>query len=814
MVEITIGYVAGAIAAAIVVAQIWCPTAIALILAGLLRDTETAATWNIASRVLQRTWWPTILQSDSVLTRGARLRITLVSWSVPIIAVLIAITGVVTPLGLYEEMDTLDTKLGTFTYVKDTGSFGAGTSPRRLYNFSRTCSWGHGVLQGPAPCPYSGNSVIVTGSNGTFNFTMPNGYTSRIDPIAREVFSSGTKGRTTVSNFWDIEWRQVTTKAFKYVDNGTDIPVGAYRQLESHITDPSIKVVEGLVVDARDGGIGLRNHTLPSHATEGASWSEHLLFIEPIASCVDTNLTLDFEVTLNLSISTSGVANLRLTDRGGFVNIDRTYPSYDHDNAQSNPDLAARAYKAAYLNNAWTMMYLNVTTGNNDTTGASAWSYLDSSLGKEFPLQDKATTNYRALGFDDEFGNYLDLLGGGITKNKAANWSNPFGVTTDDFRGAETICSGAGARDFANISNIYVGCGLLRGPPRRTDGNDPDSALFENHSKWSSPLYSCATAMRAVVKTVSFTVNGTDGLNSLSVDSIKPKEYASPDDHPLWALEDSGLAMDGISPIWGIISPEYASRPNISTVKQPAFHLPGYSSSLLRSSLQPPLGVMRYNLAGSDFPSEVMRTLFASGLATGVLGVEWPFDLAGAASMTILRRWQTLARDPRSAADIIKLLWTDVAASAVVGTKGALGPGNAGAADEAVPIEIRPYGRRIKYRYAFGLPAFLLLLVMGCVAGVLIVSAVLGSSTVGVLRRRMRELTVGRVLTTFLYPESGDMSMTSAAWSRANGDKAVRLGAVPQGTVAVDEGRVQSAPGTPAEEVKVGLMGDDRKPGY
>ncbi|KZL87229.1 hypothetical protein CI238_10878 [Colletotrichum incanum] len=816
MIELTVGYVAGFIAAAIVVAQIWCPTAIALVLAGLLRDTETVATWNIASRVIQRTWWPTILQSDSVLTHGARLQITLISWSVPIIAALIAITGVVTPLGLYEELDTLDTKIGSFAYIKDIGPFGAGTSERGIHDFSRACSWGHGFTAGPAPCPYSGNSVIVTGGNGNFNFSMPGGYSSKIAPIVREIFSSGTKGRTTVSNFFDIEWRQITSRPDRIVDNGTEVAVGAYRQLESHIMDPSIKVVEGLIVDAKNGGIGLRNHTVPTNVEQGAKWFEDILFIEPIASCVNTNITLDFEITMNNTISVMGIDKLRLTDRGGFVNINQTYPAYDHDNAQSNPDLRARAYKAAFLNNAWTMMYFNVTTGNNASEGRRAWSYLNSKLGKEFPLGEQSLTNYRALGFSSKYGSYLDLTGSSLNKNKAANWSNPFKITSIDFQGANTICSGAGARDFANISNIYVGCGLLRGAPQRVDGSVA-TALFENHSKWSSALHSCAAAVRAVVKTVGFSVNGTDGLDSLKVTSINPKNYTDPVDAPLWALEDSGLSMDGISAVWGIISPEYATRPNISTVRQPVFHLPGYSDSIGGATLGGPNGIMRYNIPGSDFASDVMETIFGGSTSDGgAMSSSWPFDLAGAANMPVFKRWQALSHDSERVSEVIKLVWTDVAASAVVGNKGVLGSGNNGVADESVTITVQPVGKRIKFRWAFGIPAFILLLVMSSIAVVLVLLAVLKSSTIAVLRRRLQQLTVGRVLTTFLYPEHSDLIMSSKDWSRLNGEKPVNMGGVPLKNL-VSENPVQASHGPQemaTKEVKVGLMAGDRKPMY
>ncbi|KAF4867628.1 hypothetical protein CGCSCA1_v013212 [Colletotrichum siamense] len=808
MIEITVGYVAGFVAAAIVVAQIFCPTAIALILAGFLRDTETVATWNIAGRVLQRTWWPTILQSDSVQSHGARLMISLISWAVPIIAVLIAIAGVVTPLGLYEEIDTLGSRLGSFSYVKDSGSFGAATSQRGLHNFSRTCSWGHSLLdQGPAPCPYSESSVIVSGSNRTLNFTMPFGIDSQINPTAKEIFSSGTKGRTTISNFFDIEWRQLTARRRAFVDNGTEVAVGAYRQLESHIMDPSIKVVEGLIVDAANGGIGFRNHTIPTNIDRGASWSEDLLFVEPITSCVGLNLTLDFEV--NYTVPSPSIDNLRLTDRGGFVNINRTYPFYNSENTQANPDLDGRAYKGAWLNNFWTMAYLNVTATSNKTVGRKAWSYVDSHLGKEFPLDVDVLTSYRGLGIG-RFGSYLDLNHFTIGANPAANWSNPFGVDDRNFSDVEILCSGAGNADLANISHIYVGCGLLRGVPQRVDGGSK-LAVYENHSKWSSPLYSCAAAVRAIVKTVTFTANGTDGLSSLKVTSIMPKKYRSPEDYPLWGMEDSGLSMDGISSIWGIISPEYASRPNISTVKQREFHIPGYSASLSLSELEPSLGSTTYNLPGSDFPSSVMKLLFPYNSNQGALNKEWPFDLAGASNMPIFERWQALSADATGISDVIKLLWTDLAASAVVGTKGTLGSIN-NVPEDAVEISIQVFGRRIKYHYAFGIPAFLLLLVMLSIMLVLLVTSISQSSTINVLRRRLQQLTVGRILTTILYPESSDLAMSSKEWSSANGSKTVLLNHAPQkAAVAEEENLTKYRADTPAEEVKVGLMTSDRR---
>ncbi|KZL86005.1 hypothetical protein CI238_13375 [Colletotrichum incanum] len=589
MIKVTIGYVAGFIAAAVVVA------------------------------------------SDSVLTHGARFKITLISWAVPSITVLIAITSIMTPLGLYEQVDTLGTRVRSFAYVKDLSSFGSATSQRGVHDFSRICSW----VYVPAPCPYSENRVMVTSNGTNITVELPYGYSSRVSPIVRKIFSSGTTNLTTISNFFDIEWRQLTTTPMLHINNGTEVPVGLYRQLESHIMDLNIRVVEGLVLDGITGGVGFRNHTIPKNIKRGASWSEDLLFIEPIASCVNTNLTLDFEILLNKSsISFSSITNLRLTDRSRFVDMNKTYPSYDRDNAQSNPDLRARAYRAAWLNNALTMQYFNVTTNNSRTTGQRAFSYLDSKLGKEFVLKQNYNTDYRALGFSSNFGNYLDLRDS-YYKDKGAKWLNPFNVTSRDFGIVRLLCSGAGGADFANISNIYIGC-----------------------------------------------------------------------------------------------------------IKQPAFHLPG---SPLRSNLRQD-NTTGLNLPGSNVPSNAIGLLFEN---EGAFSSSWPFDLRGAANMPVFKRWQALSNDSERVADIIKLVWTNITASAVVGTKGTLGPGNNAAANKTVTIFIKPT----------------------VVTAAMLLYTALRVSSIAVLRRCLQQLTVRRILTTFLYPEDSNLFMSSKEWSHSNGHK-------------------------------------------
>src|SRR5690606_24659483 len=126
--------------------------------------------------------------------------------------------------------------------------------------------------------------------------------------------------------------------------------------------------------------------------------------------------------------------------------------------------------------------------------------------------------NYKALGISSQFGDYLRL--GSLTSN-SSTYPNPYDITLDDFDSITTICTGAGNADQANINSIYTGCGLLRGAPIRVDDGPP--SLMEHGSQWSSQLHSCAATVRASIKTVTFSYNGTEnnGLESLLVDKIE-----------------------------------------------------------------------------------------------------------------------------------------------------------------------------------------------------------------------------------------------------------------------------------------------------
>lgn len=727
----------------------------------MLRDTETASTWTVAGADLAASIWPRLLRTDAS-GNGGRVRtgIRVVSKAIPFLVLLCAITSIVTPIGLGQELRALPPTAASFQYAKDQSPYGQGTSQRGRHEFSRECTLlvGLGI---PLPCPYSDSKVDIETNETGYRFEVIGEYNYTIPSQLREIFSSGTTAATTVSNFFDIEWRQLS-RVITDLRGKKPHDVGMFRQLDSFILDNSYKLVEGLVIDAKTGGVGFRNHTIPVGLLHGATWEEDLLFVEPVTECVNTNLTFEFEMTSNDS-EAGGIRKLFIRDQGGFAKLNTTRPQLDHPNAQSNPDLAARAYKAAWLNNALTMLYMNVTNPKDEAKGVKSFSYMNSEVGKAFQIPYSAADSYDGLSLSAEFGKYLHLeTTGRFTLDGVFNYSNPFNISTRDFSAVPLLCSGAGKDDIANISNIYVGCSLVRGAPKRTDGGD--AYLFEDGSKWSSSMHVCASAVRATIKTVHFVLNGTDAnLSGLRVQSISPKTYPDPADHPLWGLEDSGLSLGGISPLWGVLSPEHASRPNVSSTRQPHFHLPGYSSGASAAKISAGT-TMRQNLPGATFAQMVMTRV------VGMADDAWPFDYSGGSSVALFTRWQALSSDAAGAAEVLNLMWTDLAASAVVGTRAG--------ADVPSQQMVRPVGSRITYDVRFGIPAAFLLLALGIVVVLACGTTCFGRGGMGALRTRIGQLSAGRVFTTFLYPDESTLTMRPRQWREVNGLKVVTVGLV------------------------------------
>ncbi|KAH7176141.1 hypothetical protein EDB81DRAFT_633863 [Dactylonectria macrodidyma] len=764
--DLTAGYVAGIIAFAIAVAQLWCPTALTFILAGQLRDRETAATWTVAGRFLQSSFWPTILQADSAKSRGVRNSVFWTTLSIPSIAIIIAVAGVVTPLGLYErdEIDK-DPISATFQYSADSSAFYAGTSRRRGLPFTRTCTYPWTCY---APCPYTADIEVVVDDGLSQNCSSMYGTNTTVPNVLHDIYNSGTKNRkTTVSNYFDIEWRQLTTQYDRELNNGTPYASGTFRFLQSLALEDTILPIEGLVVDGKKGRIGLRNHTLPVGHASGVMWSEDLLFLEPDVECVDTNTTIDFSISVGRVADYSSainLSNLTITDHGGFVNINKTDPSDDQRNGVNQPDLKTRAYQAAWILNKYSMLLMNLTDPTDESNGTTLFSRIDSELDEGFRIHNpqRLSTDYKALGLIDTFSEHL--IDDSAADDDDQIYSNPHGISIAKFDTARQVCQGTASDAAIKLNNTYVACNIIRGIPQRLDTGA--GAVFEDGSKWSSPLYTCASAVRATIKKVTFFYNGTEGsLDNLVIKEIEDKKYENEDEMPLWGVEDWFYKLDQMHPIWGLLDPAFEGFQNISTIRAPSLYMVGSGEGFgeVLGTQSPAM-----NLPGSIVPTGAMHTISAFSSAMDASAV--PFDFTAQNSLSLWIKWKELSRSEDTVSKIIKLLWTDLASSAIVGTKGVLGHGN-NEPDNAVPIQLFPMVHKVKYHWTFGIPAFLVLFCMAIILILAVVYAVMGQSNIDILGQRLKQVAAGRLLTTVFHPESSNFTMSAKHWSKANAGK-------------------------------------------
>jgi len=143
--EITVGQVAGIIAAVVFVVQFLFPNAIVLVLVCLVGNQHSAVTWSVVGRQVNNSQWPLLLKSDTAAARGVYPKVKLIALLRPIAAVLVAVAAVITPLGLYDAIvPSKAMQAVPFAYLQDNSPLGYGTPPQgREVWFSRSCG---GVL--------------------------------------------------------------------------------------------------------------------------------------------------------------------------------------------------------------------------------------------------------------------------------------------------------------------------------------------------------------------------------------------------------------------------------------------------------------------------------------------------------------------------------------------------------------------------------------------------------------------------------------------------------------------------------------------
>ncbi|KAF9891491.1 hypothetical protein FE257_003958 [Aspergillus nanangensis] len=793
MVDVSVADASGIIAAVVFIIQIFIPLAVGLTLVGLAREQESAVTWSVLSRSLQSTLWPTILRSDTTASTGVRRTIKLCTSMIPGALGVLAIASIVTPLGLYDSLSPSSTPvLQDFQYIHDPTVMGNATPPRSPLDFNRVCGSFYQIA-----CPGS-NTFVVHKKQGGLNVTKtPFGVNTTIPQNITDAFDSGRKSfDSSVSSIWDIQWRSYVNRQDDDYNNGSRRVEGTYRPIQQVFLEDGYPIVEGLVVDAVNGGVGFRNHSIPTSPGHGVTWEEDLLWIQPETSCVNTNLTLD--LTLD---SIGGVQHLVLTDHGGFVNVPRKLPNRTYSSMQDELDLAYHAARGAYINNMWTMFYMNVTNPANKSTNTDLFQYLDSHLGKQFTLPNetvsaRAIKTGRIATFLETLANQLDSTNANKTDYAKGVYSNPFHFTIDDFDTISTMCEYTDELSPVNINSVALSCGVMYGAATPSDGSN--AFTWDPLTTWSIPLYTCASATKAMLKTVSFRYNGTTGtgLKGLTVSSIHDKHYPSKESTPYWAVERrDDLVVSDVTPLWGMVSASYKDtpHPDLDVIQSDHLWLPSGGSMLT-------IDLSSDNAPAAQFPYKALKAIYQIGESSDFSSVATDAlaDYSGRTNAGMFTKWQRLTQSPADVAKVFNVIWTDIAANAVVGTRAwnwSARPDSLALPEDQAPgstlgVKVLPFERHLGYQLPYAIPAIFVAVVVGVILLATVAVVVMGRVGVGKMRRFLNNTSVGRSFTTFLYPENSHRQAKTGSWIGNAGVNVVDLsGHTPVGEGGMDDRR-------------------------
>ncbi|KAL2141985.1 hypothetical protein VTI28DRAFT_1721 [Corynascus sepedonium] len=168
-------------------------------------------------------------------------------------------------------------------------------------------------------------------------------------------------------------------------------------------------------------------------------------------------------------------------------------------------------------------------------------------------------------------------------------------------------------------------------------------------------------------------------------------------------------------------------------------------------------------MPGVDFPATARYSSYHDHRERG-----FP-DYSGETNLAITRRWKNLSRSADTVAKIPNLIWTDLAANAMVGTKSFVGV----ATDERPLVTV--YNKRIRYHLPYAIPAIILLVFMVVTSVSTAFAALIGWASLEKMKRYLNATSVGRIMTATLLDEAPDDLGPAAAWAEQNGNMLVKV---------------------------------------
>lgn len=588
--------------------------------------------------------------------------------------------------------------------------------------------------------------------NATNQFGVEDPYINTTIPAnISEIFRSATsRDGNTLTGAFDIQyrtWSMIPDISAASIDKGAAYSVGRFRSLGSLLMRNETLVLEGLIVDTVNGGVGFRNHTIPDGHAKGVRWQEDLTWVEPVTACIGTNLTMEFETGFETYTKMQAV---RAIDDGGFFDMPREYPFYDLWPSQ-DIELWQRAYKGANIHNNYVMKTLGATR--------------NSSAGKRFTLP----VNYLLGSYDSlPQGLQTTKINGAMVQAKydfaqnltTSAGSNNSTITDNLFKEINLLCEGSGSGDNVNLTNILVKCGMVLAPPKPVRSG-PDSFLFQANATYTRDVYVCASGMQASIKTVTFVMNGTSSLANLKVNKLEDKQYHSASAVPLWAIERLDSAIGDQHTLWGLVDNAHENNQKLETLRRERFWLPNTLSAYAGTPMD--------SLASSQAFATALDQAYNIDPISGRSEMDAMYS--GKLNFGLLAMWQKLSARPQTASQIINLVATDVLASYVIGTKSAIMSSHAQGASDApnvlAPVEV--FGPSIKFDMLYAIPALLSLVLMAAAIIIAASLCALRRTSLSKVRQLSNQSCTGRAHTNVKHPDLCAPDAPTKVWIKKAG---------------------------------------------
>ena len=288
----------------------------------------------------------------------------------------------------------------------------------------------------------------------------------------------------------------------------------------------------------------------------------------------------------------------------------------------------------------------------------------------------------------------------------------------------------------------------------------------------------CASSVRAKIKSVELSYNGTGGqLSNLQATTIKDKVYPDEESKPLWSVENSRDKVMRYDALWGIVSDRYKEFAWFNTLRAESLWLP--VSPFMSTNFGETEGYDA--LAGASGFARRLGNLYG-----GFSSLAGP-DYSGQYDQPLASRWRRLSHTEEGASQIPSLILNNGLASGLVGTKTSISkkyvqfPASLAVDDtpRGYPqARVTVYQRVLRYDLRYAIPSFIVLAIL-LVALIWSLAILLTSRLIiWTMQNMYNQTSSGRLATNLLRPGRGDPKQSTRDWTAGDGKVILSFGKI------------------------------------